>query len=627
MNEKKLEQYIDNSIINSFFLKKNICIFGIGVLGKRFLSMYKDKLFIKCIYDNGKNNFESYEGIEVKHFELNKHNKEETIIITTDKYSQSIAEQLNENGLYAGKDYFIWDENNNYICDKNTERIILWCKNKWSPKRKNNDKVRLLLPIENSHDITNILYGYVGNYFSEKLDAKIDCYIRAGKPDIFPTIRMIYDAWGADEILTHKLNDKQESICKQICDELWENIHCYEDWINVSIYGIKFGTTIVRNYLRRYNPIIDPQSIQLKNYLLESIRTIVFWYDRFQKFDYRLVVLWDGTNWEGFIRQIAISKGIPTYMIHYVGCKKLTFEEPWLGQQFLYYKKFWNELSPEEKEFGITWSKNELNKILNKKRLNEAKELPKELVEPSNKIKVVICPHSYEDDLYMYGPHIFWNNYSAWLNHLGELSRKLDKYIWFIKPHFFLESERDKQAVSAFLEKFSNIIKLPVNTSPTQLREYGVEWAFTVQGTIGVEYPFEGIQVINAGYNPRMMFDFSFNPKTVAEYDSIVGNLDTTRKKNNNGEIFEYYSIANLYYDWSKLFVKWHYINPLLNMDDIAFIESESNQRVGSWKYDCFLKEEREYPERFVEEFIKKLFDDLDAFKEDFFYKKPISLK
>lgn len=124
-----------------------------------------------------------------------------------------------------------------------------------------------------------------------------------------------------------------------------------------------------------------------------------------------------------------------------------------------------------------------------------------------------------------------------------------------------------------------------------------------------------------------MMFDFSFNPQTVEEYDSIVSNLDTISKKNNVDEIFEYYSIANLYYDWSKIFVKWHYINPLLNMDDIAFVESGSNQRVGSWKYTLFLNEEKEYHNGYVEEFIESLFHDLNEFKNSFFYKRPIILK
>ena len=68
---------------------------------------------------------------------------------------------------------------------------------------------------------------------------------------------------------------------------------------------------------------------------------------------------------------------------------------------------------------------------------------------------------------------------------------------------------RDFIIMDMILEKYPKIKRIQAKVSPVQLKEEGARFALTIHGTIGHEFPLIGIQVINAGNNPHVAYDFT----------------------------------------------------------------------------------------------------------------------
>ena len=70
---------------------------------------------------------------------------------------------------------------------------------------------------------------------------------------------------------------------------------------------------------------------------------------------------------------------------------------------------------------------------------------------------------------------------------------------------------------------------------------------------MGHEYPFLGVQVINAGNNPHMGYDFCWHPETLEEYERLLLKLGSLRRKINFDDIYEFYFIyhkISIIEDW-----------------------------------------------------------------------------
>lgn len=616
--------------IRERFTGQKVWVFGTGNDAEKFYNDFSETIQIQGFFDNYKAGG-TFCGLEIcAADQCTRSDVRGRLLICTFKYEEEIAGQLVEMGLERGRDFFIADFGNFRDVDSATRDLIQLNQSLWPQRRENTGKRRILIPIENVHDVHVVLYAYVGNYLCDKYDAEMECFIRGGGDAVPCVIQQIYQSFGANNIVYRRLTDAQEKRAVALCEEHWNRISGFEDWKNIYVYGIHFGTTIIRNYLRRYIPYPDPRDERLRDYLLECMRTIVFWYDRFDAYEYKTVVMWDGVHWEGFIRDIAISRNIEAYAIHYMHCMKLHLDELSGGGRHFHYREFWESLTEKEKEYGIRWAKKNLTERLkgnvrDYRKINDpfAAERTGRVLRQNQKLKVLVCPHSFEDDLYMYGPHIFDDNYYSWMCHIGKLSQKTPQYDWYLKPHP-AGSERDQAIIHEFLERFPTITMIPAKTSPWQLRDEGIKFALTVQGTIGHEYPLLGIQVINAGYNPHMAYNFDWNPSTKEEYDSLLLNLDKLEKKIDPDEIYQYYCLQHLYYDSSKRVHKWPFRNPVLPQDGFLLKLAGDDRIVSTWKYRLFLDEWNQALHKEWQEFIPKLFEEMDSWREDVFYKTAL---
>ena len=92
------------------------------------------------------------------------------------------------------------------------------------------------------------------------------------------------------------------------------------------------------------------------------------------------------------------------------------------------------------------------------------------------------------------------------------------------------------------LKGFNDFLILPNNVSHTQLIDEGINCALTVFGSIGHEYPYFGVPVINAGDNPHLGYNFNFHPKNKEEYTKLLNRINKLKiPKNSKKKIYEFY--------------------------------------------------------------------------------------
>jgi hypothetical protein len=247
------------------------------------------------------------------------------------------------------------------------------------------------------------------------------------------------------------------------------------------------------------------------------------------------------------------------------------------------------------------------------------------ILRDNDKLKILICPHSFEEDSYLNGEHIFDNTFFSWLCHLGELSEQTPNYEWYLKDHPTMYP-RDLAINDMILSKYHKIIRLPIGVSPIQLKEEGIKYALTVSGSIGHEYPAIGIQVINAGLNPHSKFDFCWNPKTKEEYDDLIFNLDKLPVKNDMEGLYKFYCLNYLYYDWEYIpNNKFFFENPLLRIFDANELKTKGLE-FGTWMYKELLKEYSVEKHHKILSQMDGLLEKVDSYRPDIFYKKDINI-
>lgn len=627
--------YLNNESIMRKFEGKKCFIYGAGKDGERFYKIFSDKIVISGFIVTEMRG-QIFMGRPIfSNSVCTRSDVRGNIIIATKKYENEILDILRSVELEAGRDFFVWDEPGEYDPDGATRRLIAWNKKTWKTgKVQQDNKVRILIPIERVLDSHSIYYAYTSNYLRNKYNAKVDCYIRNGDNSTLGVIKTIYSSFGANSIVYPELTDEQQRVAKELFEREWEKIHAFEDWKNIKIYDINFGTTIIRSYLR-FKPLnIEPCSEEFKSHLKECIKTIVFWFDRFSEMDYQTVLMWDGAHWEGFIREIAISRNIPVYASNYGYRTKLYHDYATEGKQHINYKKFWNMLSDEEKEYGIEWSKRILFERLIGKASNDDKEViagkdpytmskAGRVLKKNSKIKVMIAPHIFDEDCYQYGDQIFDNNYISWLVHLGEISKRLNRYDWYIKlhPHGGI---RDKVFFEQYLRKYSHIKKIDKMISPIQLREEGLQFALSVHGTIGSEYPLLGIQVINAGANPHMAFDFNWNPSTKDEFDKLLFNLENLNNLKNRDDIYKFYAVHRLFYNHdARMGTQFFegFQDKTIGMLPFDLSQNHIGKKIGTWKYNAFLKEIDDFHHKELSNSIEMELIRMENWTPDYFYK------
>ena len=242
-----------------------------------------------------------------------------------------------------------------------------------------------------------------------------------------------------------------------------------------------------------------------------------------------------------------------------------------MGTNFFDYPKTFKKLSKSIKKKGLHQSKKILqnrlsgkggvsNHLISKISSFHSKKL-KTLISNNKKIKVLICTRNVFDATHVYGDLLFTDNFD-WLNFLGNISKKTN-YDWYLKTHinfdgkFKLYQPNSNKIIFEIFNKYKKIKILPNNYSHKQIINEKIDFVLTQHGSVGFEYAYHGIPVINASYNnPQVAYKFNFHPRNKVEYEKLLLNLPSITKKLtiSKKDIQEFYFMRHIYQDRNWLF-------------------------------------------------------------------------
>ncbi len=337
-----------------------------------------------------------------------------------------------------------------------------------------------------------------------------------------------------------------------------QNTKYKTDILDFEYKELKIGKDIYDEYLYRYKQYtINLDDKKLKQIFYDFVYTIDYWINYFKKQKVIGISLsHPNLRLTAIIGKVANRHfNIPVYSVTSTYIKKNTQlydHYEFVREDLLQIPNKFSSLSENEKKIAIEWSKYQLDRRLKgevgvdmeystqsaftSKRMNR-------VLKQNKKIKILICTHEFHDSPHSTGGLLFPDFYE-WLLFLGNKSKNSD-YEWYIKNHPDCDNWT-KKIIEKFVKKFPSINLVNEKVSFLQLKDEGLNFVFTCHGTVGHECPLLDIQVVNADLNhPHIAYDFTWSPRSKAEYKNLIDNLPNLKKELNPNEIYEFYYVRN----------------------------------------------------------------------------------
>jgi hypothetical protein len=330
------------------------------------------------------------------------------------------------------------------------------------------------------------------------------------------------------------------------------------------------GDVLYDSYLRSENlRTLHPGTLHFKDFLKNFLSLFFFWEEYFELNKIEAVVAVHTTYLPGIPLRIAALKNIKSIVVEVDKIWQLNKDNLSTHKENIIYNKIFKKINNKRK---LLIKSNQLMK----KRLSGDLERPiifsgtssgennsfkkfeekinNRVLIKSKKFKVLIAPHAFADAPHARGNMLF-ADYYEWLISLMNLSKKTN-YEWYIKLHpYYLEYFDDTYDVVKNLisKKYNNINWIDPKISNKQLIEEGINIVLTVHGSVGSEFPFFNVPVVNASLNnPHVHYNFNINPVDLEDYYKIIKRLHLIKKdKIKRKELLEYFYMHNLYFDKS----------------------------------------------------------------------------
>lgn len=400
---------------------------------------------------------------------------------------------------------------------------------------------------------TEIARSYLLNVLAKKHNAKIVSYSHSKSSS--PVWDKIYSSFNVDEHLKISLTSDQQARSSKLSNEIIINTKTKQELFDLTIFGVWIGVDIYEEFLMRYTePTVIIDDSRLHNIIREGIDALIFWKEYLENNNIKAVISSHiGARIEKNLPLKIAGQlfNIPFYSTHARGMthypKPHQYYQEMEKRYMSYHEKF-KTLTEDTQNEGINWAKGRLQKRLSgtigvdlthvTKSAFTSKISSKPVVTKSSRIKILVTTHEFYDSPNCYG-NLLFTDFFEWLMFLGKISKKTN-YDWYIKHH--ADSwPISKRVIKKIVDENPNFNLVPPETSFHQLANEGIDYVLTCYGSVGHECPLLGINVINAGNNPHMGYDFNWNPKTVDEYEDLLLNLGELKKEINFDDIYEFY--------------------------------------------------------------------------------------
>jgi hypothetical protein len=440
-----------------------------------------------------------------------------------------------------------------------------------------NSKKEILVEF-NKWPLMHILLSYLCYYFSKKNNAIIKAYpgynffLDNGIKRYFISLIWglanfisfgtfkIYKSFGVKHFFLPKINNSQKKKVDKIFLKLNKTFITKEYIINLKINNIYIGDLIYNSYYHDFREGVFSLSFnskEFRDFLYNSISLFIFWYDYLKKGSVQAILLIHSSYLPAINLRIALKFNINIFS---ASPEKLyRFKKnnlhPW--HDFKNYRKKFNMLSKKQQENGLKLSKKYISyrfkgdnshfDIITK--FNPFKDKQSSFSFPKKKrIRILVAAHCFYDSPFLFGK-TFFSDFHDWLNFLGNASEKTD-YDWYIKTHNYFRTST-RVIIESFVGKFKKFKLLPENITHNEIYS-NIDVVLSVYGTIGWEYAYLGIPVINASrHNPHVKYNFNIIPQNLLEYKKIIFRLNKNYLNNfkiNKKEILEYYFMNYIHF-------------------------------------------------------------------------------
>lgn len=377
----------------------------------------------------------------------------------------------------------------------------------------------------------------------------------------------IYRSFDVKKIIKPKVDKYLEPKIEKYLKSIFDKIKTKNDILGIKFDNITVGDLIYDTYLKKFiKPTIDKDDKDFYVLVKDFLILYFFWNDYFKSNKVKAVIGVHTPYSYGLILRIAIHKKIPAYATSSRFLYFLTKKMPYMHGHFKNFKKEFYSLDKTLKVKGLSLAKKRLNlrfkgiggakvDLISNEITSFSKKKFKRLIAKSTRTKILIAPHDFFDAVHIYGNTVFADFYE-WLVFLGDLSNQTN-YDWYIKnrPNFQGKFKRyqphTNNVIQEIVKNYPKIKLLPNEYSHKQIISEKIDFVLTCYGSVGVEYPYFKIPVINASINnPHINYNFNFHPKTKKEYEFFIRNLNKMKNlKYTKKEIFEYYFMRNIFTD------------------------------------------------------------------------------
>ena len=379
----------------------------------------------------------------------------------------------------------------------------------------------------------------------------------------------IYKSFGTDEFIKPEFDNIKLKKNILSAQKILKKIDNREDLLNTNFDHIKVGDLIYDTYLKKFQkPTVDINDKNFINLFLDFYCLYIFWKNYFDTSEIKGVVGVHSCYSFGLVLRIAYKRSIPTFAVSTRWAFRLNEKMPYINGQYKNYKKTFKSLSEKLKKRGKKIADYKLQQrfkgsgganvdMITSQNSSFKKVTFKSLINKNKRIKILIAPHDFFDAVHIFG-NMFFNDFYDWLEFLGKISEKTN-YDWYIKNRpnhpgkFQIYQPHTQKIIDKICSKYKNIKVLPNNYSHNQIISEGINFVLTCYGSVGVEYAYFKIPVINASLNnPHVAYNFNIQPKNKKDYIDIILNLKkyiNFGRKISKEEIKEYYFMRHLYLD------------------------------------------------------------------------------
>ena len=375
---------------------------------------------------------------------------------------------------------------------------------------------------------------------------------------------------GVKNIFSPNIFKKHEIKSLKFCDKFFKKKLSKKKILNLKVNGIYIGDIIYDSYIRSFNKAtIDDFDENFRSFLNNFLSLFYFWEEYFKVNQIKAVISHHNTYLSALPARIASYKNIKCLIDQDFKLYQLNKKNFKAGLQFRNYKNNFKKFSKSFQKKAIKKSNLELIKKFNGDTTHEyymlkspfsKSKIKKRAIKKNNKFKILILPLSFYDSPSGYGGNLF-NDFYEWLTFVLKLSLKTN-YDWYIKLHPDVLLKWDYlnyEIVLRLLKKYKNVKWIPPEVSHNQIIKEGINAALTIHGTVGSEYPYFKIPVVNAcKNNPHMNYNFNFHPQNKKELKRIILKLPNIKKNIKKNEISEFFFMHHILpsYNWLGINMK-----------------------------------------------------------------------